>query len=139
MDWLDLISSEHVLGLAALVITPVVTWVSVYIQRRTGLEIEQKHRDALQTALANAAALLWQKLRAKSNKASPTAAEIADSVRYVRQGAGDALEHFEMAENTPKIQEMILAQLGKMAAGVAVPAATRIAADAVNALTKKRK
>lgn len=138
-SWLDLITSQNIVGLATLILTPVFTWVGVYVQKKTGLQIEQQHRDALQTALANAAGLLWQKLRAKANKTTPTASDIADSVKYVRQGAGDALEYFNMEENTPKIQEMLLAQLGKLAAQVAVPVATKIAAGAADAIAKKRK
>ena len=77
-------AQPYALEILGLALTPAIFWASVQIARRSGLDIEQRHRDALHTALMTGARLALAK--------QLTAAAAIDLVlSYVRQSVPDAV------------------------------------------------
>ena len=76
--------SPHAFEVLGIGLTFVIGWASVQVARRTGLDIEQKHRDALHTALMTAARLALA-------KELTGAAAISLILGYVRQSVPDAI------------------------------------------------
>ena len=87
-----------IVELSATLIALLVAWLSGKLSKLTGIQIEAKHREALQSALANGATYGLNKvggyLDGKNidlkNKA------IAAAVVYVQQSVPDALKHFDL-------------------------------------------
>jgi len=50
-------AAPHVLELLGLAITGIIGWAAAAVRRKWGIEIEARHREALQSALLNAARL----------------------------------------------------------------------------------
>lgn len=81
---------------------------------KLGVDIDAKHRDALQTALQNAAALILA--RFGGGIAPPAATIPQEAISYVQRAAPGALKHFGMEGNTAAIAEKIRAKLPQVAA-----------------------
>lgn len=86
------------------------------LKEKTGIDIEASRREALQTALTNAAGSLVARLGSgtfamRLDAASPG---IADGIAYVRSAAPDAIKHFGLTERD--IAEKLVAKLGVLAA-----------------------
>ncbi len=69
--------------------------LSALVFRFTGIEIEAKHRAALQSALANAAKLLLVR-----------GTTVDDAIDYVERSVPDALTRFK-ARDRPRIAELL--------------------------------
>lgn len=107
-----------VLGsLVAALIAAFVAWLWGMLSRQFGVNLDAKYREALQTALQNAAGLALQKLRtAASGVQVPLSRpEIAEAVGYVLKSVPDAIEHFGLDEDA--IGEKILAKIGLAKSG----------------------
>ncbi len=76
-----------------LVITAVLTWAAAELHKRTGITIEARHRDALQSALMNGILFALQRAGwAPGSAITPTIMATARS--YVESSVPDALKHF---------------------------------------------
>lgn len=100
--------TEVVSGAIALL----VGWVVNTARQRFNLDIEAHHREALQTALANAAGLAINQLDGVAGgvKFDVKNAAIAEAVAYVMKGAPDALRYFGLKPD--RLREMIVAKAG---------------------------
>jgi hypothetical protein len=100
-------------------IAALVGWVINLARQRFNLDIEARHRDALQTTLSNAAGLLINQLDGVAGgiKLDVKNAAIAEAVTYVLKGAPDALKYFGLGPE--RLREMIVAK-----AGATIPATT---------------
>lgn len=101
-------------ALAALV----VAWIANVLRQRLNLDIEARHREALQTALTNAVGLAIVKVdtMAGGAKLDLRNAVLAEAVSYVLKGAPDALRYFGVTPE--RVREMVLAKAGVVAADV---------------------
>lgn len=84
-------AQPYALEIVSLALSPVIFWASVQIARRTGLDIQQRHRDALHSALMTGARLALA-------KQLTAAAAIELILGYVRQSVPDAVNKL----NPPK-------------------------------------
>jgi hypothetical protein len=83
----------YILPVIAMGVSAIVGWVATAVTKLVGVKIEESHRQALQTALTNAAALVAQK-------------GMDFAIAYVKQSAGDAVKKFGLTDVdlAPKIQ-----------------------------------
>lgn len=111
---------QYLVGLVAVLIGALVTWITTMIKQRTGLDIEAHHREAFQTALTNGAGLVIQRggeLAAGVNIDVKNPA-IRDAILYVNQAAPDAIAHFGITPNM--IAEKLNAKLGVVTGPTAI-------------------
>lgn len=81
------------LGLVGIIVTALVTWVANIIRQRFNIEIEAKHRDALQSALTNG--ILWAIQKAGWTTGDAVTPNILAQARsYVEASVPGALTHF---------------------------------------------
>ncbi|MCW5722852.1 MAG: hypothetical protein KIS86_17100 [Devosia sp.] len=78
-----------------LIITALLTWAANELHKRTGIDIEARHRDALQSALLNGVRFALQKAGWLPNTPLP-ADLIAKASSYVGSSVPDALQHFNI-------------------------------------------
>lgn len=111
---------------ASVVISAAVLWLAGTVKRKFSIDIDAKHRDALQAALTNAAGLII-------NRAGGVAGAIAlpkgsgqlrQGIDYVIESAPEALRHFGI---TPEAAGQVLAE--KLEAKIGVLASTGAAAQ----------
>lgn len=83
--------------------------------RWTGYSIEQRHREALQTALTNAAGLAVAQAGTAlvGKKIEITNPFIANAARYVTEGAPDALRFFNITPD--RLRDMVMAKVPQVA------------------------
>lgn len=103
---------QTVIGGVSLLITALVGWLVTIIQKRTGIEIEAKHREALQTALTNAAGLALNKASgALSDKTINVGSPyVKEAIEYVFKAAPDAIDYFGLSP--ADLIEKLIAKLG---------------------------
>lgn len=101
---------------AATIIPAAALWAAAELRRRTGITIEASHREALQTALTNAAGLLLAKLgeKAQGVKFDARHPAVREAIEYVNTAAPDALSYFGLRPD--QIAEKIAAKIGAMTA-----------------------
>lgn len=106
----------YLLEIVGVLAAAIVAWIADLVRRKLGLEIEQKHRDALQTALKNAAGLAIAKggVIAEGQKFSLHSPLMIEAVKYVEKAAPDALKYFGISPES--VAEKIAAKLGVMKA-----------------------
>ncbi|WEK05789.1 MAG: hypothetical protein P0Y65_05905 [Candidatus Devosia phytovorans] len=81
-----------ILPALGLVITAVLTWAANELRKRTGIDIEARHREALQSALVNA--ILYALQRARWVAGQPTDPLLNVARGYVEHSVPDALAKF---------------------------------------------
>ncbi|WP_017999946.1 hypothetical protein [Paracoccus sp. N5] len=112
----------HVLELLGLVLTGIIGWAAAAARRKWGIEIEAKHREALQSALLNGARLaLRHELDGK--------AAIDLILSYIRQSVPDAIgnlgaSHEVLTDLAKAKLEQVAAEKVKDVTGSAVDALT---------------
>lgn len=89
----------YLVDILAVIVTACVAWAAITFQRLTGIEVEAKHREALQTSLKNAAALLVDSVDKKVDDINFRTSDpkVAEAIRYVTNGAPDALKYFGLS------------------------------------------
>lgn len=99
----------YLVEVAGLVIAGVVGWLATAVRAKLGIDIEARHREALQAALTNAAGLVINRAGGSIGALHlPTSnTMIAEGVDYVVKAAPDALKHFGI---TPEAARSILAE-----------------------------
>ncbi|WP_046869346.1 hypothetical protein [Microvirga massiliensis] len=97
------------------------TWLWNLLRCKFGLEIEAKHREALQTSLTNAAGLIVARAgtAATGLRLDVRSVLLAEAVEYVLKAAPDALKHFDLTPES--IREKLEAKIGVLAATNAPP------------------
>lgn len=111
---------EYLVGIVVVLIGALVTWITTMIKAKTGYDIEAHHREALQTALTNAAGLVIQRgaeLAAGVNIDVKNPA-IRDAILYVNQAAPDAVKYFGITRES--IAEKLNAKLGVVTGPTAI-------------------
>lgn len=92
---LTILIDQALLPLVSLAITALVAWATMMLQRWTGIQIEARHREALQSALENGARYAINLLRQRGEPITlEKTAEIGAA--YVRQSVPDALGYFKI-------------------------------------------
>lgn len=106
---------SYLIQLIAGVVTLLGGWVVNLLRVRIGLDIEARHRDALQTALTNAAGLAINRLggAASGIRVDVRNAALAEAVTYVLKGTPDALRYFGLTED--RLRLMVAAKVGAVA------------------------
>lgn len=101
---------------AALVAAMIPVLVAALVQwfKKLGIDIEAKHRDALQSALTNAAMIALTKRGSYSNEPG------LEAIEYVRHSVPDAVKRFGLDEK--RIGELLLPHLtaAKVQAGKSI-------------------
>jgi hypothetical protein len=102
----------YIVEIVGIAIAAVVGWIVNLVRTRLGLEIEARHREALQTALTNAAGLAINQLGGAAGglRVDVRSAALAEAVTYVLKGAPDALRYFGLTED--RLRDMIAAKVG---------------------------
>lgn len=116
------IVQPYVVELASVIVAFIVAWVSAKVTKLTGIQIEAKHREALQSALQNG-------VNYGINKAGGWAATkdfdlknqaLAAAVKYVLDSVPDAIAHFGLTpEKLAQLLEAKLPQYGELISGAA--------------------
>lgn len=93
-------------------ISVAVGWLALVLNRKWGLDIEANHREALQTALTNAAGLAIKRLGTSVNSLTLDVSNpaIREAVNYVMGSAKDALKRFGLGPED--VAQKIIAKLG---------------------------
>jgi len=109
--------------IASVVISGAVLWLVGTVKAKFNIEIEARHRDALQAALTNAAGLVINRAGGVAGAlALPTRNPlIIEGVGYVVKSAPDALKHFGI---TPEAAGAVLSQKLEAKIGVMVASPT---------------
>jgi len=109
--WLQIL-----VGAAVTLITAIAGWAASLLQKRTGIYIEQKHMETLQSALTNAAGKLLTSGAGKLGQYSVDVKSpgLAAAIMYVNASAADAVKHFGINDRT--IADMIINKLGVITA-----------------------
>lgn len=117
----------YLVEIAGVFIAAVVGWLATTIKAKLGVDIEARHREALQAALTNAAGLVINRaggaVRALNLPESNPL--LVEGVKYVVDSAPDALKHFGI---TPEAAGAILIE--KLEAKIGVMVSTDAAAQA---------
>lgn len=102
----------YIVEIVGILIAGMVGWIVNLLRIRFGLEIEARHREALQTALTNAAGLVIGKGENLAGKLQidVKSEAIAEAVSYVLKGAPDALAYFGVTPD--RVRQMIEAKVG---------------------------
>lgn len=117
----------YLVEVASIFVAAVVGYLATTLKAKLGVDIEAKHREALQAALTNAAGLVINRAGGMASAIRlPTQNPlILEGVDYVVKSAPDALKHFGI---TPAAAGGILTQ--KLEAKIGVMVSTGAAAQA---------
>lgn len=100
-------ATPHLIEIAGLILTALIGWAATQASRKWGLDIEQRHRDALHTALLTGARLALSK--------QLTAATAIDLIlSHVKQSVPDALG--KLAPPRDVLENLARAKLEQVAA-----------------------
>lgn len=110
---------EMLMSAVSILIGGAVLYISTWVKAKFGIDIETRHRQALQTAVENGAGLVLATMLsgAKNVQLDVRSPLIADAVRYVLTATPDAVKNFELGPDA--IAEKIIAKIGIAAAGTA--------------------
>ena len=81
-------------------ITAFLAWATTWLREKWGLEVEEKHRQALQSALENAAKLVLDSAmgkiegKKKVEEITVDANDMSKGIDYVKKSVSDAIEQF---------------------------------------------
>ena len=119
---MDATTVNLILGILAPILTALIGWAAAAINRKAGLEIDAKHREALQSALLNGARLAMSKQLTRQ-------AAVDLVLSYVKDSVPGALEHFTPSAKV--LTDLAEAKLEQAAS----EKAKDLASGAVDALT----
>lgn len=106
----------YVVELVGLVIAGAVAWATKKFHDLTGINIEAKHREALQSALRNGANLVIDKIPT-GGKVDVHSAPVAAAIRYVMESVPDAVNYFGLTPD--KIADLLKPKIAVPAVVVA--------------------
>jgi hypothetical protein len=110
----------YIQELVGIVVAAILGWIALLAKSKFGIDIEARHREALQSALENAAGLAVGKLdrylgEVKIDVKNPA---LAEGVEYVLASVPDALKYFGLTPE--RIRMMLLAKIGALGVSGAV-------------------
>ncbi len=110
-----------------ILILAIVGWLATTVKAKLNIDIEAKHREALQAALTNAAGLVINRAGGMAGALALPSRNpmILEGVKYVIDSAPDALKHFGI---TPDAVGAVLTE--KLEAKIGVMVSTGAAAQA---------
>lgn len=113
--------------LASALIVAIVGWLAVTVKAKLNIDLDAKHREALQAALTNAAGLVINRAGGMAGALALPSRNplIVEGVDYVVKSAPDALKHFGI---TPEAVGSVLTE--KLEAKIGVMVSTGAAAQA---------
>lgn len=111
----------YVVELVGLVIAGAVTWATKKFHDLTGMQIEAKHREALQSALRNGANLVIDRIPV-GGPIDVKSAAVASAIRYVMESVPDAVAYFNLSPE--KIADLLKPKLLTPPPVVVVPETT---------------
>ena len=93
LPWIKVIE-PYLLTAFSVIVTAIIGWVAALIQRSTGITIEQKYRDSINTALTNGVNMALSALdkRAVDVKLDVKSQVIADAVNWAGSKVPDAVK-----------------------------------------------
>ena len=97
--------------MAAIIAAAIVGWLSLQAHRVFGVEIEARHREALQSALMSG---VYRGLHAVEGQADRVqfdvrSAVLAEGIRYVKRSVPDAVKHFGLTDE--RLRDLLEAKL----------------------------
>lgn len=106
------LAQPYLVTIAGVIAAAIVGWIAELVRRKFNLDIEARHREALQTALTNGAGLLIARggdalAGKKIDVKNPVAAA---AINYVLAGAPDAIKYFGLTPDA--VGEKLAAKLG---------------------------
>jgi hypothetical protein len=112
----------YVVGLVSIAALAIVGYLAELLRRQFNLSIEAKHREALQTAVQNAAGLALNKLgnSLEGKKVDIGSPAIAEAINYAAKAAPDALKKFGLGPED--LRDKIVAKIPQIANTSAPPA-----------------
>ncbi|GLK86700.1 hypothetical protein [Ancylobacter defluvii] len=102
--------------LLAILATALVAYLVKLLRDKVGLDIETARRDALQTAITNAAGQVVMQLGGKIGTGAIHPGALSDAVAYVRAAAPDAVKHFDL--HSVALAEKVVAKVGVLTAAI---------------------
>lgn len=103
-----------ILTLVGAVVPSLVGWVTMTLNKKLGISIDDSLRNALQTATTNAAGLVLNKIGNQLQGQVLNLGHIGNEiVRYVMNNVPDAVKHFGLDEE--RVANMILAKVPQVA------------------------
>lgn len=113
--------------IASVIVSGAVLWLVGTVKAKFNIEIDARHRDALQAALTNAAGLVINRAGGMAGALALPSRNpmIIEGVDYVVKSVPDALKHFGI---TPEATSAVLAE--KLEAKIGVMVSTGAAAQA---------
>lgn len=102
----------YLVEIMAALVSLLIGWVVAKISKLTGLNIEARHREALQSALTNGVNYGIEKMgrSAAGMTLDVKNVLIADGIRYVQNSVPDAIRHFGLTPE--RIRQLLEAKLG---------------------------
>lgn len=102
--------------LVGTIVAAIVGWLALIVKSKLNIDIEARHREALQAALLQAAGLVIGKVGdlTKAVKIDVKSAALAEGIEYVLSSAPDALSFFGL--DMDDIAEKLKAKIGVVAA-----------------------
>lgn len=109
---------EYLVPALGVLIAALIGWAAALIKKRTGLEIEARHREALHSAAMTGVRIALEKFAVSpSNLTADLRSKVlADGVEWIQESVPDALKHFGL---TPDRLSVIVAS--KLAAIAPAP------------------
>lgn len=109
------------LSIIAAGVAPLVVAAIVRLFNKLGIEVEAKHREALQSALRNAALITVQKAVERGVTGNLTALDVVKepAIDYIRQSVPDAIKKFSLDDARikkllePHFAEVLLTKTGR--------------------------
>lgn len=102
----------YLLALFGAVITAAVAWTTKKLNDWTGINIEAKHREALQSALLNGARAIMVKYTPQGMKIDIANAPIREGVEFVLSSVPDAVKYFGLTPD--EIEKHLMPKLGSL-------------------------
>lgn len=105
-----------VVEIVSLLVGAFILWLASWLRTRFGVDLDARHRDALQAALTNAAGLLIARAGGVDRVlASPQlqGSGLLEGVEYVVESAPDAMRHFGLEPGD--LSEKLRAKIGVLA------------------------
>lgn len=104
--------------IAITLVTALVGWLSYKVNQYLGLNIEARHREALQSALMNG---VWKGLHFIEDRGAGIGIDVkseilAEGIRYVQRSVPDAIQYFGLTED--RLRELLEAKLPTIDQGV---------------------
>lgn len=84
----------YVMSLAAAIVSAALAWIAQQITRRTGIQVEAAHREALQSALMNGARLVVGRLTPEELRLDVKTPMMKEGIEFVLRSVPDAVKYF---------------------------------------------